>query len=155
LDDFLAWFYRTGEPEWPEIQKQIGELEGCLNLIQDHLEVFSQSETLLEIKKSLRDQLILSALIHYPNGMLSGELAQAQGIAPNALSNRLPGLERLGVLRRIRKGKNSLVYLTPLGQRLAWNLQSQDTQPVPANEFKHPVGIETSAETPTKFWNSH
>ncbi|MBW2739648.1 MAG: hypothetical protein JRE64_12550 [Deltaproteobacteria bacterium] len=93
-------------------------------------------------------------------GVLSGELARQLKRSPNALTNRLPGLERKGLIIRAKMGKNSLVYLTPKGKYVAEELSKSmakteaacdiSAEKKPSEKFLNQFG-QYSNEKPT-FW---
>lgn len=54
-------------------------------------------------------------------------IAAYRGIAPNAASNRLASLRRLGVVREIRKeGRELLFEVTRFGRRMKWAEPAED-----------------------------
>lgn len=125
LNSLFIWFYRTGEAQWPEIEKQMGGLEALAGLIRSLKETRTKQEVLTEIRGSQIDSQILCSLLMSENGILSGQLAQQLDRSQNSLTNRLPNLERKGMVIRAKQGKNSLIFLTPKGKTIA-NLLSEE-----------------------------
>ena len=121
ISSFIVWFYKTGTPLWPEVDRMVGGIDALLGIVGNIMDTHTAKEVLADIKGS-KDQKILMNLHNKPEGVLSGELARQLKRSPNALTNRLPGLERKGLIIRAKKGKNSLVYLTPKGKYVAEEL---------------------------------
>lgn len=121
ISSFIVWFYKTGTPLWPEVDRMVGGIDALLGIVGNIMDTHTAKEVLADIKGS-KDREVLMKLHDKLEGVLSGELARQLKRSPNALTNRLPGLERKGLIIRAKKGKNSLVYLTPKGKYVAEEL---------------------------------
>ena len=121
ISSFIVWFYKTGTPLWPEVDRMVGGIDALLGIVGNIMDTHTAKEVLADIKGS-KDWEVLMKLHDKVEGVLSGELARQLKRSPNALTNRLPGLERKGLIIRAKKGKNSLVYLTPKGKYVAEEL---------------------------------
>lgn len=121
ISSFIVWFYKTGTSLWPEVDRMVGGIDALLGIAGNIMDTHTAKEVLADIKGS-KDWEVLAKLHDKPEGILSGELARQLKRSPNALTNRLPGLERKGIIIRAKKGKNSLVYLTPKGKYVAEEL---------------------------------
>lgn len=115
ISSFIVWFYKTGTPLWPEVDRMVGGIDALLGIVGNIMDTHTAKEVLADIKGS-KDWEVLMKLHDKPEGVLSGQLARQLERSANALTNRLPGLERKGLIIRAKKGKNSLVYLTPKGK---------------------------------------
>jgi DNA-binding MarR family transcriptional regulator len=115
-------------------------------------------EALLDVRKSRVDQSILRRLSD-KDGLLSGELAKQLELSPNSVTNRLPILEKRGLLVRVKRGKNSLVYLTPKGKRVGKELLGKEVAGNPSagenqnDVFLDPLGQERFLGQSVSFWN--
>ncbi len=158
LSSLLTWFYQNNAPRWPEINRKMGSIDAFLSLMGNLRHTRTAREAFVEIRKSRKDQSILLELYKEPSGILSGELAARLESSPNALTNRLPGLEKKGLITRYRRGKNSLVFLTPKGisvaSGLSKNSHSQDFMPddQSAHTFIDVFRQEKPIEDKTYFW---
>jgi len=121
ISSFILWFYKTGTPLWPEVDRMVGGIDALLGIVGNIMDTHTAKEVLADIKGS-KDREVLMKLHDKLEGVLSVELARQLKRSPNALTNRLPGLERKGLIIRAKKGKNSLVYLTPKGKYVAEEL---------------------------------
>ena len=121
ISSFIVWFYKTGTPLWPEVDRMVGGIDALLGIVGNIMDTHTAKEILADIKGS-KDWEVLMKLHDKLEGVLSGELARQLKRSPNALTNRLPGLERKGLIIRAKKGKNSLIYLTPKGKYVAKEL---------------------------------
>jgi DNA-binding MarR family transcriptional regulator len=96
--------------------------------------------------------------------MKSGDLAKELGKSQNSITNRLPAMEKLGLIVRSKVGKNSVVYVTPKGRGIAKDLpgmeipdackvfaadKSMEEQP-----FIGLLGEEVAPGEPMSFWFS-
>jgi DNA-binding HxlR family transcriptional regulator len=138
ISSFIVWFYKTGTPLWPEVDRMVGGIDALLGIVGNIMDTHTAKEVLADIKGS-KDWEVLVKLHDKPEGILSGELARQLKRSPNALTNRLPGLERKGIIIRAKRGKNSLIYLTPKGKYVAKELvdsldQNRITRDVPIEE---------------------
>jgi len=126
LSRLLIWFYRSGKGEWRDAERSMGGLELLLSLMRNFHETRTFQETLAEVRGSEVDREIIKILSRNPNGMRSGNLAQQLEKSQNSLTNRLPNLEKLGLIFRLRIGRNSVLYLTPKGRGVAEDLQREE-----------------------------
>lgn len=142
LSSLLTWFYRKGgEPEWPEAQRSMGGLEMLLSLMGNFLETRTLQETLSEVRRSAVDRDILLTVAQNPDGIRSGDLAARLAKQQNSVTNRLPALERMGLIVRSRIGKNSVIYPTPKGRGVAEDLRGLEKRTpglrcAPSNEVQ-------------------
>lgn len=159
LSSLLMWFY--GKVEWPDADRSMGGLELLLSFIGNFLETRTVQETLTEVRGSEVDRKIIKILSRNPNGMRSGDLAEKLEKSQNSVTNRLPNLEKLGLIVRLRIGRNSVLYLTPKGKGIAGDLQRKKKPEaciaVAADEsaqyYLDLGGQEQSSEKTPAFWN--
>lgn len=116
LTDLLMDFYKNGDPEWEDVNEKMGGLEEIRGFVGDILETVTGDEIMNHLKSNPTDTGILNILRFRPDGMLSGNIAENLNKNKNTITNKLPGLERLGLVRRNKIGKNSNVYITPKGK---------------------------------------
>lgn len=120
LPPLLLWFYGKGKPEWDKASHPMAKVEMLEEFIEDFLDSPTQeelnSELAVDLQKSAVDRDILRTLLSEKLGITSGEIARRMEKNPNTITNRLPGLEKRGLVVRARRGKNSIVHLTPLGR---------------------------------------
>lgn len=162
ISSFIVWFYKTGTPLWPEVDRMVGGIDALLGIVGNIMDTHTAKEVLADIKGS-KDREVLMKLHDKLEGVLSGELARQLKRSPNALTNRLPGLERKGLIIRAKKGKNSLIYLTPKGKYVAKELvddldQNRITCDVPMEEqlsgfFLDNIILEQPNASIKSFWN--
>ncbi|CAN2040840.1 hypothetical protein GMMP15_2080002 [Candidatus Magnetomoraceae bacterium gMMP-15] len=122
ISSLLMWFYRTGQPEWQKVDRLMGGLEVISSFIGNLMDSRTVDEAIEEIKKSQIDQSIVINLFNESNGILSSKLAKKLNKKQNSITNRLPALEKKGVIIRAKRGKNSIIYLTPKGRTAAEKL---------------------------------
>ncbi len=125
LSSLLIWFYRSGKAAWPDAERSMGGIELLFSLVGNFLETRTLHETLAEVKRSGVDREILKIMSQSQGGIRSGDLAEQLGKSQNSVTNRLPALERMGLIVRSRIGRNSVVYLTPKGRGTAEDLQRE------------------------------
>ena len=162
LSSFLIWFYRSGKADWPDAERSMGGLELLLSLMGNFLETGTLQETLAELTRSGVDREIIKAMWRSPEGIKSGELAEQLQKSQNSVTNRLPRLEKIGLIVRSRIGRNSVVYLTPKGRGIAEDLRREEVTDA-CNQFaagKSAVlepyydltGQERPPDKPMSFW---
>ncbi|PCI30321.1 MAG: hypothetical protein COB67_02275 [SAR324 cluster bacterium] len=155
LSSLLNYFYRSGQPAWVKVDHKMGGLEMLRSLISNLKDTRTTQEALIEIRGTA-DEALLSELTKHRDGCLSGELAKKLGKSPNALTNRLPKLEKKGLIVRAKRGKNSLVFLTPKGQSLIGGLVVPQSQPkvVPqeVGEYLDTCGRKHNSSDAFFFW---
>lgn len=122
ISSLLLRFYKTGKPEWPEADRMMGGLEVLRTFTGSRLHTETHNEIMEKVSKSDHDRKILINLPVSGSPVRSGELANITKLSQNSLTNRLPGLEKRGLITRNRNGKNSFIYLTPKGKFIAGKL---------------------------------
>jgi DNA-binding MarR family transcriptional regulator len=158
----LTWFYRSGKADWPEAERSMGGIELLSSLIGNFLETRTLQETLDDVRMSGVDREILNVMSKYREGIRSGELAAQLRKSQNSVTNRFPGLEKMGLIVRSRRGKGSMLYLTPKGRGIAQGLPDETggnvcgliTLPgtTPPPEFKDISGVNRPGDQPVSFW---
>jgi DNA-binding MarR family transcriptional regulator len=164
VSSVLVWFFRGGKADWPGAERSMGGLELLLSLMGNSLETRTLQEALADVWRSRVDRDILKAMSHHQEGMKSGDLAEQLKKSPNSVTNRLPGLEKMGLIIRSRLGKSSVVYLTPKGKGIAEQLRGEaasgackpatlDESRVP-QDYEDQFGQKRSPNEPLLFWTS-
>ncbi|MCL5405396.1 MAG: hypothetical protein M1398_01490 [Deltaproteobacteria bacterium] len=158
----LTWFYRSGKADWQEAERSMGGIELLSSLIGNFLETRTMQETMDEVRKSKVDCEILKVMSQNREGIRSGELAAQLRKSQNSVTNRFPGLEKMGLIVRSRRGKGSMLYLTPKGRGLAEDLSGEAERNVlravtlpgthTPEEYVDVLGQNRSADQPARFW---
>ncbi|MEN6440553.1 MAG: hypothetical protein ABFD97_18425 [Syntrophobacter sp.] len=131
ISSLLIWFFRGGKADWQEAERSMGGLELLLSLIGNFLNTRTLDEARAVVRRSSVDCEIIGAVARSPGGLKSGELARILGRKQNSVTNRLPGLEKMGLIVRSRIGKNSVVYPTPKGRGIAEKILKEAVVEVP------------------------
>jgi DNA-binding MarR family transcriptional regulator len=158
----LTWFYRSGKADWSEAERSMGGLELLSSLIGNFLETRTMQETLDDVRKSGVDREILKVMFQNREGIRSGELAAQLRKSQNSVTNRFPGLEKMGLIVRSRRGKGSVLYLTPKGRGIAQHLPGETggnvcrliqlPGTIAPPEIKDVLGLDQPADQPVSFW---
>ena len=127
ISSLLTWFYRSGKADWQEAERSMGGLELLLSLMGNFLDTRALEETMAEVRRSEVDREILKVVSRNREGMRSGDVATQLGKSQSSVTNRLPGLEKMGLIVRSRLGKSSVIYLTPKGRSVTGDLQREAT----------------------------
>lgn len=159
LSGLLIEFYRSQQPEWPEVDRQMGGVEVLRSLVGNLMETRTLDEALADVRASQPDMNLVEQLHLEGHGILSGQIAKRLDVAPNVITNRLPGLEKKGVIARAKRGKNSWVYLTPKGKDIARTLfedvkdsSEKEVETIEFEPFMSPVGIKQSPDQSPQFF---
>jgi DNA-binding MarR family transcriptional regulator len=162
ITSLLMWFYRSGKADWQEAERSMGGVELLSSLIGNFLETRSREETMEEVRRSGVDSDILKAMSQHRDGIRSGELAKLLGKSQNSVTNRFPGLEKMGLIVRSKRGKESMLYLTPKGKGLAGDLRQKPEENVRGlislsgtlapQEFADVCGQNQPADQSSSFW---
>jgi DNA-binding MarR family transcriptional regulator len=150
ISSLLVWFYRTGKADWPEVDRMMGGVEALMMLIGNFLQTRNMKETIAEVRKSHNDVQILLALSGGKDGIMSGELAKRSGLKQNSLTNRLPGLEKMGLIIRTKLGKNSIIYLTPKGSGIAEQLKTAAPEQTSSSLEEMALATGQNADNPSQ-----
>ena len=160
----LTWFYRSGKADWSEAERSMGGIELLSSLIGNFLETRTLQETLDEVRRSGVDREILKVMSQNREGIRSGELAAQLRKSQNSVTNRFPGLEKMGLIVRSRRGKGSMLYLTPKGRGVAEELRAGTgndvCMPIQLRgvrmppEFQNVLGQNQSSDQPATFWRA-
>ncbi|MBF0402469.1 MAG: hypothetical protein HQL00_00785 [Nitrospirae bacterium] len=156
LDDkFNEFLINSGEvvrAHWPEVCEMMGGIEMLSDIIEELVISETPAEIVDDLLRSKDDLLkgkmeykIIRRLIDATEGIRSGDLAIAVDTTPNSLTNRLLALEKRGLILRVKRAKNSFVYLTPKGKSIGKALLERekkkeliestlDNHPKPANK---------------------